>query len=794
MPVQTSYPGVYVQEVPSGVRTIMGVSTSITVFIGRTKKGLLNTPVQCLSYSDFVREFSDEYAGGELAQSVKLFFLNGGTVCYVVRVANGAKSSDVVLRNLAPADVLRVTAKSAGLFGDDIRIGITYNGPNPEATFNMEIFRWTTNVSGQRVKADQEMWQGLSMDPSAGRYAPMYVTQNSSLVNVEDRFTLPPPAPPPVLPAGFSQSGRPIINDNDANFRNELTGILAKGKKFRISVNGAAPVSVDLTPIDLTVAPLNTANQATILTAIENVIKGALPAATPIVLSQQPGPLKGAVTTGLLRISSATGDVYIEQSPGDDLAKALMLGNALGGLEIPRYSVARPVPNGIFFKIADLVSLAARKKTAFDKITINSIDTSLNGPYSINLPPAGQFFQDSYQPTPTLTDGNDGVREKLAIIVDAINNTKSTNPGFKWTAQSWGQRLALVPGEGNDNSAGTIKTSGADNVDIGPNFITNVRYYSLGTTGTGTYQTPGAAGNDGAAPLLNDYTNTFPVLDKEVDLFNLVVLPTDSGHTAAVRATLWGPASVFCQEKRAFLLMDGPDDWSTVQKATNPTTGVNNLRIGLVKDYSAIFFPRVTITENNFNKQVGATGAIAGLMARTDGTRGVWKAPAGTEADMRGIIGLEYRFSDRDNGQLNPRAINTLRIFPDGIVNWGARTMDGDDDFASEYKYIPVRRTALFIEESLYRGLKWVVFEPNDEPLWAQIRLNVGAFMHNLFRQGAFQGKTKQDAYFVKCDSETTTQNDINLGIVNIWVGFAPLKPAEFVILYLQQMTGQIQV
>jgi phage tail sheath protein FI len=181
-------------------------------------------------------------------------------------------------------------------------------------------------------------------------------------------------------------------------------------------------------------------------------------------------------------------------------------------------------------------------------------------------------------------------------------------------------------------------------------------------------------------------------------------------------------------------------------------------------------------------------------MARIDSSRGVWKAPAGTEADLRGITGLEYKFTDEDNGVMNPHAINTLRSFPNGIVNWGARTMDGDDDFGSEYKYIPVRRTALYIEESLYRGLKWVVFEPNDDPLWAQIRLNVGAFMHDLFRQGAFQGKTKQEAYFVKCDSETTTQNDINLGIVNIWVGFAPLKPAEFVILTLQQMTGQIQV
>ena len=156
---------------------------------------------------------------------------------------------------------------------------------------------------------------------------------------------------------------------------------------------------------------------------------------------------------------------------------------------------------------------------------------------------------------------------------------------------------------------------------------------------------------------------------------------------------------------------------------------------------------------------------------------------------------MEIDLTDKENGILNPIGINCLRTFPIfGRVTWGTRTLRGADQAADEYKYIPVRRTALFIEESLYRGTKWVVFEPNDEPLWAQIRLNIGAFMHNLFRQGAFQGTTPREAYFVKCDKETTTQNDINLGIVNIVVGFAPLKPAEFVIIKLQQMAGQIEV
>jgi phage tail sheath protein FI len=172
----------------------------------------------------------------------------------------------------------------------------------------------------------------------------------------------------------------------------------------------------------------------------------------------------------------------------------------------------------------------------------------------------------------------------------------------------------------------------------------------------------------------------------------------------------------------------------------------------------------------------------------------VWKAPAGTEATLRNAQRLEYRLSDAENGVLNPLGINCLRTFDVyGNVSWGARTLDGSDQQASEWKYVPVRRLALYLEESLFRGTKWVVFEPNDEPLWAQIRLNVGAFMHNLFRQGAFQGATPREAYLVKCDKETTTQTDINNGVVNILVGFAPLKPAEFVIIQIQQLAGQIE-
>jgi phage tail sheath protein FI len=210
----------------------------------------------------------------------------------------------------------------------------------------------------------------------------------------------------------------------------------------------------------------------------------------------------------------------------------------------------------------------------------------------------------------------------------------------------------------------------------------------------------------------------------------------------------------------------------------------------------AAYFPRIKLADatNDYKlRSFAPCGVMAGLYARIDAARGVWKAPAGTEATLSGVQGMAYGLTDAENGVLNPLGLNCLRVFPVyGAISWGARTLLGADADASEWKYVPVRRFALFLEESLYRGTKWIVFEPNDEPLWSQIRLNIGSFMHDLFRQGAFQGSTPNDAYFVKCDSETTTQSDIDHGIVNILVGFAPLKPAEFVIIKIQQIAGEL--
>ena len=246
--------------------------------------------------------------------------------------------------------------------------------------------------------------------------------------------------------------------------------------------------------------------------------------------------------------------------------------------------------------------------------------------------------------------------------------------------------------------------------------------------------------------------------------------------------------------RRAFFIVDAPASATDVAGMVAAASGTDLPK----SDHAAVYFPWTFVADPLKNGKARLTppgGTMAGLYARTDGSRGIWKAPAGTDANLSGVQSMAVPLTDGENGSLNPLGVNCLRTFPVyGAVSWGARTLRGADQMASEYKYVPVRRLALYIEESLYRGTQWVVFEPNDEPLWAQIRLNIGAFMNGLFRQGAFQGSSPRDAYLVKCDRETTTQDDINRGVVNILVGFAPLKPAEFVVISIQQLAGQIQV
>lgn len=393
---------------------------------------------------------------------------------------------------------------------------------------------------------------------------------------------------------------------------------------------------------------------------------------------------------------------------------------------------------------------------------------------------------------------------KLTIKVD--KDTKNKDEFFNLTIS-----YKIAEGEGQNEILRNLSVDPASPTFISKYLEQNSKFLRVkepgvkepvpsGMPGNVEVTNPTVDGKDGGEIEDSDLVPESPEGKKgiyaleDADIFNLLCLPPLT-FGKDVSPKTYANAANYCKERRAILLIDPPVGGIIPKDIRDFFT--DQLNVVSSKKNAAFFFPRIKManpTKNNLKESFAPCGAIAGVFARTDEQRGVWKAPAGLEAVLSGVTELNYTLTDNENGGLNKLGINCLRAFPIvGSVVWGSRTLDGTDSLASEWKYIPVRRLALYIEESLSRGTKWVVFEPNDEPLWAQIRLNIGSFMHNLFRQGAFQGKTPREAYFVKCDAETTTQSDINNGIVNIVVGFAPLKPAEFVVIKIQQIAGEIQ-
>jgi uncharacterized protein len=286
-------------------------------------------------------------------------------------------------------------------------------------------------------------------------------------------------------------------------------------------------------------------------------------------------------------------------------------------------------------------------------------------------------------------------------------------------------------------------------------------------------------------------------LDK-LQVFNLMVLP-------GVADTSVLPAAVaFCEQKYAFLIMDPPINDSTDGTiASYPHRIQDSLSSIPQSKNAALYFPYLLSPDPFTGAATNSIGdaneippgaSVAGIFAATDLARGVWKAPAGFQATIKNVTGVvaRGRMTDQRQGILNPLGINCLREFPNlPPVVFGSRTLVTATD--EQWRYVPVRRMALFLEQTFYANLKWVIFEPNDQPLWTAITMSINAFMLGLFKQGAFQGKTPSEAYKVQCDSQTTTQADINNGIVNVVVGFAPLKPAEFVIITIAQLAGQTQ-
>ena len=657
MAISPTYPGVYIEELPSLTHTITGVATSIAAFVGYTARGIDNRAQLLLSFSDYERLFGGIASDSELSYAAQQFFANGGTQAYVVRTPRaGAVGAHVAFANLT------FTALSSGTWAngnllidiDENNVGTTTSGVT---AFNLTV----TNLDDGTV----ESFPAVSLDSGRSNYVLGVVNDpdsGSQLVNVATSGALSTTAPPPT------------------------TGTVG-GVVTQSTVNTTA------------------GGAATAATATHNCGVSLSTSGTP------PAPLPLDI-----RVLAQTG----------------------------------PIPQTV-------AGLAAQ------------LERAANATLAVKGPGA------SVRCTAVASGAGQAIRV-VGFLPGHIDATLTIG--------------APSGASGLTDISGALGLSGATGA---------VAHHALAGGGDGTTL-------PGATQLIGDeltFTGIYAL--QRVDLFNLLSIPdatrADPGNPSALDPAIaasdvnaiYAAADTLCQERRAFLLIDPPPFVNSVETAVDwKTSGLT-----VHQENGAAFFPRLRLPDpaNNFQLRTFApSGVVAGLYARIDGTRGVWKAPAGTEATLTGVQGVVYKLSDLENGVLNPLGLNCFRIFPIyGPVLWGARTLVGSDAEGNQWKYVPVRRLALYLEESLYRGTQWAVFEPNDDTLWAQLRLNIGSFMQDLFRRGAFQGQTPSDAYLVKCDKDTTTQTDIDNGIVNILVGFAPLKPAEFVIIQIQQLAGQSQ-
>jgi uncharacterized protein len=656
MPIHPTYPGVYVEEIPSGVHTISGVATSVAAFVGSFHKGPLNAALQIFSQADFQREYGGLDSTSETTYAVQQFFLNGGQQAWVVRVADTtdatkpAKAATFAVPLTGGGTAFTATAgrlvsghsvDDPGAWGNSLRVEIDYDTADPNTLFNLTVSE--VAVDGDRTSVVQsETYRNLTLQQNFPNNAIEVVNGGSRLIQL---------APP------SNTKKLPVSNGTLSGLLTVPPAIPPTTTTFNVNV-GTGNI---LCTLDYGTASVTT--YAQLRSFLEVAIRAA--SASNLVLDGQKPLLSGA-SVDLI-------------GTGANMAFLVTLGRS-----------ARP--------------FHANTKINFSGAAAVTLKLDAGGVASVSV--------QQYEPTPGV-DGPD-----LGL----------------------GASVRPLP------SAELIGTSAAK-------------------------------------------TGIFAL--ENVDLFNILCIPEatrpKAGGDPAMR-TAYAAAEAYVESRRAMLIVDIKDTINRLDLMQTWLAENDSLR----HPNAVVYFPRTNISDPlNLSRprSLPSSGTVAGLWARTDSQRGVWKAPAGTEAQLRNVESLVYVLTDLENGALNPLGINCLRNFPvySNIV-WGARTLEGADVLASDWKYLPVRRTTLFLEESLYRGSKWVVFQPNDEPLWAEIRLSIGAFMQDLFRQGAFQGTSPQQAYFVKCDNETTTQQDIDNGIVNIEVGFAPLKPAEFVILKIRQI------
>ncbi len=744
------HPGVYVQEVPSAVRPIQAVSTSTAAFIGIADKGplpgtILPTgraaqPVLVTSFTDYLRQFGGFRQDSFLTYAVQNFFDNGGHRLYIVRVADSTAKS--ATGTVTPPIQFRAT--HPGTWSSLLRYDITPVPPVSPSTPS-DKFNLTVRAIGMASTDFLHQFTDMTM-------ASAQATINASkYVQLAALTRFPPSGSNLTLGEGTDGSGATPAAATLGFTGGSITVNAHYPGVWAQAANGNLTVSVE-SATDTLAADFN------LIVKLAGKVVERFSNLTFI-------PPSGPVPQNYGRTVVNARSQYIV-FPTDFSARPTVVADVafLGGSDGTGGTQATgPVP----------IAISAVNQGAWgNKIKVTITGSSDNDPdnfklsifYEDNPSPVETFDRLTYQGSPTLQPNATNPAEYALTLVNSRSEYIAITEDFN-TVPTKDSPPSSLQG-GNDGPTGStvdyIGQPAADNT----------------VTGTGLH-----------------------ALDKITDV-NLIAIPGQGDSTIVTKGLeycLNRPLNdcffigdIGIVDPRAARRDDAtPSVFKLDDVIAFARSGITNKTAG---QYGAIYYPWIWAadpiigTGRNPRILLPPSSFVAGIYARIDNSRGVFKAPAGQEAGVSDALLLVTAVSDTEQDRLNPINVNVIRTVPgSGIVVWGTRTIGSD----ASWRYIPVRRMAIFLRVSIYYGIQWAVFEPNDEPLWASLRLNIRSFMLTQFRAGAFQGSKPDDAFFVKCDSNTTTQQDIDNGVVNILVGFAPLKPAEFVVLKLSQKVNQ---
>ena len=758
------HPGVYVEEVSGDVRPIEGVSTSTAAFIGEAARGIPALAQFVAGFPDYERAFGGHQPGdaGLLATAVDGFFAAGGKRAYVVRVLPGdakkGQSDTVNTRvSVTPAvPALKFVARGAGQWADAIRINISDSTNFKDEAFRVDVL-WTDSGASRRV----ESFDDVRMDPSQEDYFGERL-KTSLYIEVEDLFAEAVDAAAATLVAAQA----PVLKARSLS--GSETYRMYEGKV--LTVTCWETTKPDDPPVTQSIAFNQALLNAHLSAPVPTFVNGSVELTAP----------------QLATLLNATLTSFDAPATANPPSIGIRLGSA------PTVVISPPGAATTWDLTAQKIRITVNGAAPVD-VDVSGADptktTAAEIAAAISASTAGVTAAVTGATVTVTGKTNNAAVPTLAIVATpaATSITTTATAGEQGVASERFDALRMTISEISTATAppllrtlgfpSTVRGYGADspaNPLVRPALTIGLRLVG-GADGTGALTASDFEGDARERTGLHAFDG--------VDV-NLVALP--GKNDVAYIST----AIAYCDNRGdCFYLADGPggSDRQIEVKPDDAKQFVQSLPAR--SKNAAMFYPWIQIPDpvgvgRNPTRFVPPSGHVAGIFAQTDVSRGVWKAPAGIDATVAQAVGLQYQVLDAEQDLLNPVSLNCLRQFPGvGIVSWGTRTLSSDP----EWRYVPVCRTGLFLKESLRRGLQWAVFEPNDRELWSRITLNIKAFMMVLFREGAFQGATPDQAFTVQCDSVTNPQENIDAGIVTAKVAFAPLKPAEFVVIEISQ-------